>query len=160
MEIYASARDFMAKNGNPRQWGSTGWPPEALIRRDISAGKSYVCESEGRVIGTFFYDHGLQIEPTYQVIEDGKWLEESAYGVVHRLAGDGSKRGIGAFCLKWALRQSGHIRIDTHGDNKVMQKLLERLGFTHCGTIFVQEDKDPRLAYEKILKPIEFRHAE
>ena len=75
----------------------------------------------------------------------------SSGDVVHRLAGDGSKKGIGAFCLNWALRQSGHIRIDTHGDNKVMQKLLERLGFTHCGTIFVQEDKDPKLAYERIL---------
>ena len=39
---------------------------------------------------------------------------------------------------------------DTHGDNKVMQNMLKKLGFTHCGTIYVYEDNDPRLAYEKI----------
>ena len=30
-----------------------------------------------------------------------------------------------------------------------MQKLAEKLGFTHCGTIYVEEDPYPRLAYEK-----------
>ena len=43
MEIYAYARSFMAWHGNPNQWGPTNWPPEALIRRDIAEGKSYVC---------------------------------------------------------------------------------------------------------------------
>jgi hypothetical protein len=33
-----------------------------------------------------------------------------------------------------------------------MQGMLEKLGFTHCGTIYVYEDNDPRLAYEKTLK--------
>ncbi len=37
----------------------------------------------------------------------------------------------------------------TNGDNKVMQRLLEKLGFTHCGTIYVEEDDYPRLAFEK-----------
>ncbi len=31
-----------------------------------------------------------------------------------------------------------------------MQGLLEKLGFTHCGTIYVEEDDYPRLAYEKV----------
>ena len=44
------------------------------------------------------------------------------------------------------------MRIDTHGDNIVMQAMLEKLGFVHCGTIYVREDKDPRLAYEKSVK--------
>lgn len=35
MEIYAFARDFMAKHGNPSQWGPTHWPPEELIHNDI-----------------------------------------------------------------------------------------------------------------------------
>ena len=39
--------------------------------------------------------------------------------------------------------------MDTHSDNIVMQNLLIKLGFRHCGTIFVYEDKFPRLAYEK-----------
>ena len=40
MEIYAYAREYMAANGNPNQWGGTNWPPEDLIRSDISQGKS------------------------------------------------------------------------------------------------------------------------
>ena len=151
MEIYAGARAFMAAHGNPNQWGSTNWPPEKLIRQDIRNGQSYVCvNDEGRVIGTFFFTFGPDIEPTYRRITDGAWLDASPYGVVHRLAGDGSERGIGAFCLTWALAQCGHLRIDTHGDNLVMQNLLRKLGFVHCGTIYVEEDDYPRLAFEKV----------
>lgn len=40
--------------------------------------------------------------------------------------------------------------MDTHGDNVVMQHLLKKLVFIHCGTIYVREDNDPRLAFEKI----------
>jgi len=150
MEIYAYARRFMADHGNPRQWGATHWPPEALVRRDIERGQGYVCTCDGRVVGAFFFDQGRDIEPTYRVIEDGAWLDAGPYGVIHRLAGDGSVKGIGAFCIEWAFRQCGHLRVDTHGDNKVMQNLLSKLGFTHCGTIYVEEDNDPRLAYEKL----------
>lgn len=150
LEIYEYARRFMADHGNPNQWGATHWPPEQLLRRDIAGGNSYVCLHGGRVVGTFFFTAGEDIEPTYRHIEDGAWLDGSAYGVVHRLAGDGSVKGIGEFCISWALEQCGHLRIDTHGDNRVMQNLLGKLGFTHCGTIHVEEDDDPRLAYEKI----------
>ena len=150
MEIYAHARQFMAEHGNPDQWGPTGWPPEALIRRDIANGNSYVCEnSAGSVIGTFFFISGPDIEPTYREITDGGWLDSSPYGVVHRIASDGSEKGVGAFCLNWAYARCGHLRIDTHGDNTVMQNLLGKLGFIRCGTIHVEEDDMPRLAYEK-----------
>ncbi len=150
MEIYAYARDYMAQHGNPNQWGPTNWPPEELIRQDIAEGCSYVCENDaGRVVGTFFYTFGPDIEPTYLEITDGSWLDSGPYGVVHRIASDGTEKGIGAFCLNWAYSRCGHLRIDTHGDNTVMQSLLKKLGFVHCGTIYVREDKDPRLAYEK-----------
>lgn len=150
MEIYAFARSFMARHGNPDQWGPTHWPPEELIRRDIAEGRSYVCVNDGgTVIGTFFFTHGADIEPTYREITDGAWLDGSPYGVVHRIASDGSEKGVGAFCLNWAYEQCGHLRIDTHGDNTVMQNLVRKLGFVHCGTIYVEEDDAPRLAYEK-----------
>ncbi len=129
MEIYSFARKYMAEHGNPNQWGPTNWPPETLIRSDIRNGNSYVClNDEGNVIGTFFFIHGQDIEPTY---------------------GDGSEKGIGAFCINWAFEQCGHLRIDTHGDNIVMQNLVKKLGFVHCGTIYVEEDNNPRLAFEK-----------
>ena len=153
MEIYAYAREFMAKHGNPNQWGPTNWPPEKLIREDIDAGKSYVCvDDDGEVSGTFYYDHGEDIEPTYRVIESGSWRDDSPYGVVHRIAADGSRKGVGTFCIEWAFEQCGHLRMDTHGDNVVMQSLLTKLGFERCGIIHVVEDEYPRIAFEKIMR--------
>ena len=150
MEIYTFARNFMAEHGNPNQWGPTNWPPENLIYSDIRNGNSYVCLNDAdKVVGTFFFAHGKDVEPTYRVITNGAWLDNSAYGVVHRLAADGSEKGIGTFCLSWAYEQCGHLRIDTHGDNIVLQSMAKKLGFVHCGTIYVEEDNNPRLAYEK-----------
>ena len=149
LEIYALARAFMAQTGNPRQWGPRSWPPEALLRQDIAAGKSWVCAQDGHVVGTFFLDFGQDPEPTYRVIEGGAWADLSPYGVVHRIASDGSVRGVGSFCLSWALARCGHLRIDTHPDNKPMQNLLRKLGFSYRGVIHIEQDNDPRLAYEK-----------
>ena len=149
MEIYEYARLFMARNGNPNQWGATNWPPRKLILQDIADGKSYVCEADGKISATFFYDYGADIEPIYACIEDGAWTDPSPYGVIHRIASDGSVKGIGRYCIEWVLSQCGHLRIDTHGDNKVMQNLLNKMGFHYCGTVYVQEDNDPRMAYEK-----------
>lgn len=150
MEIYEYARHFMAAHGNPNQWGPTNWPPKELILCDIAEGSSYVCLSDNRIVGTFFYTKGRDIEPAYQVIEGGNWIGDCDYGVVHRLAGDGSEKGIGKFCIDWAFAQCGHLRMDTHGDNYVMQSLLKKCGFILCGTIHVTEDNFPRLAYEKM----------
>lgn len=149
MEIYAYARTFMEETGNPNQWGPTNWPPEDLIHEDIREGKSYVSVENGKVIGTFYLNFGEDIEPTYRVIQEGSWKDDSPFGVVHRIAGDGSIPGIGTFCLNWAFEQCGHLKIDTHTDNVVMQNLLKKLGFTYRGIIHVVEDDYPRFAYEK-----------
>ena len=150
MEIYQHARQFMEDTGNPNQWGPTNWPPEALIHNDVREGNSYVCvNDEGTVIGTFYMIYGKDIDPTYLQIDDGAWKDDSAYGVVHRIASDHSEHGIGMYCLQWAYEQCGHLRIDTHGDNQVMQNLLRKLGFVYCGIVYVHEDKAPRMAFEK-----------
>lgn len=150
MQIYDHARAFMAATGNPRQWGPTHWPPEELVRQDVAGGTGYVCEHDDAVVGVFHYAAGRDIEPTYAHIEDGAWIGDDTYGVVHRIASDGTVPGTGSFCINWAFEQCGHLRIDTHADNVVMQNLLHKLGFIHCGTIFVHEDNDPRLAFEKL----------
>ena len=150
MKLYEHARQFMAANGNPNQWGPTNWPPKSLILSDIREGKSYVCTCEDEIVGTFFYDFGKDVEPNYQTIEDGAWLDDSPYGVLHRMASSGTVKGVGSACIQWAFLQCGHLRIDTHNDNRVMQNLLSKNGFVHCGTIYVPEDSYPRLAYEKI----------
>lgn len=150
MEIYAYARKFMAEHGNPRQWGATNWPPADLIRRDIAAGKCHLCMDDDKIAAVFFFDVGKDVEPGYITMVEGSWKEDSPYGVIHRIAVAEGCRGAGSFCIDWAFRQCGHIRIDTHGDNTVMQRTLKKLGFEERGVIHVVEDNDPRIAYEKI----------
>ncbi|MBR4550649.1 MAG: GNAT family N-acetyltransferase, partial [Oscillospiraceae bacterium] len=71
-----------------------------------------------------------------------------------RIASSGTVPGTGRFCLDWAYAQAKHLRIDTHPDNRVMQRLLERCGFRRTGIIHVVEDNDPRLAYERTGVPL------
>ena len=152
MKIYEYARWFMSEHANPNHWGPTNWPPEELIRSDIADGSSYVCICEERIVGTFFYKQGKDIDPTYHSIENGAWMDDGPYGVIHRLAGDGTVKGIGKFCIEWAFKQCGHLRMDTHGENYVMQNLLKKSGFHYCGIVHVEEDSCPRLAYERLMK--------
>ncbi len=105
------------------------------------------------IVAVFYFDYGKNIEPTYETIVEGKWKGNDTFGVVHRIAADSGNplaKGAGSFCINWAFDQCGHLRIDTHGDNVVMQNLLTKLGFERCGTIYVVEDNDPRFAYEKM----------
>lgn len=44
----------MVTHGNPRQWAANGWPPEELIRKDISDGKLYLCIDQD-VTGAVFF---------------------------------------------------------------------------------------------------------
>ena len=45
--------------------------------------------------------------------------------------------------------RTGHLRIDTHADNHVMQRCILREGFSRCGVIYVA-DGSARVAFERI----------
>ena len=150
MEIFSGARIFMAATGNPHQWGEQAWPPRDLILQDIKEEKSYLCfDEDGKVLGSFFYDFGIDVEPDYEQIEEGSWERDIAYGVVHRIAVRNQTKGVGTFCLNWAYKQCKLLRIDTHEDNKVMQNLLNKLGFVAKGKVYVGPKKEERIAFEK-----------
>ena len=144
LSVYQTARTFMAANGNPTQWGTT-YPAAELLEEDIRLSRLFVDEVQGRVCGVFMFAMGD--DPTYAYIEDGKWLDESPYGVIHRVASDGTVRGVLERCVAFCRERCPHLRIDTHADNHVMQTLVTRAGFTRCGIIYV-EDGSPRIAYE------------
>lgn len=148
LEIYAYAREQMKRNGNPNQWIT--YPERCLLEEDIRRGISYIVESDGEIRGTFVFVTGD--DPSYAVIENGAWLNELPYGTIHRIASDGSRKGILAAAVDFGFKSVGEIRIDTHGDNRVMQNALAQLGFTRCGTIYCiddMSDHSPRIAYQK-----------
>lgn len=144
LAVYAAARRYMAQSGNPNQWGD-GYPRRTLLEADIQAGWLYVLEEEGSVHGAFAFIIGD--DPTYAVIENGRWLNGDAYGTIHRLAGDGTARGLFSRCLTFCQGIIPNIRADTHHDNHTMQHLLEKHGFVRCGIIHVA-DGGPRIAYQ------------
>ncbi|WP_436415584.1 GNAT family N-acetyltransferase [Petrimonas sp.] len=146
LQIYETARRFMQQTGNAGQW-MDGYPKEELLISDIKQGHSYVCLNENNeIVGTFYYIVGE--EPTYLNIYEGSWLNNDSYGVIHRIASSGKQKGIAETCINWCLEKCRNLRIDTHRDNKVMQNILQKLGFTYCGIIYL-ENGDERLAYQK-----------
>ena len=142
-EIYAAARAFMAQNGNPTQWGDS-YPAISMLREDIRERHLYVIR-QGETIRGVFYLNQYE-DPTYAAIYNGSWHCDEPYAVIHRIAADGSG-GIVKCAVDFALTASPYLRIDTHQDNTVMQRVLQKIGFQFCGTIYV-EDGTPRLAYD------------
>ena len=144
VRIYDYAREFMAQTGNPGQW-INGYPSLDDLRNDLEHDCLYVCENEEHIIAAFCFMLGP--DPTYSQIENGQWLNNLPYHVIHRLASDGSHKGIAKTCLDWCLAQDSNIRVDTHKDNLIMQHILESYGFQKCGIINTH-DGTPRLAYQ------------
>lgn len=144
-EIFAFARNFMAKTGNPNQWVN-GYPSDDLLRSDIENGDTYVCFEGEELVACFVLRGGD--DPTYAIIEDGKWLNNEPYATIHRIASSGKAHGVLHAAVEFAQKNYRNIRIDTHKDNKVMQKAILKEGFTYCGIIYCWSG-DERLAYQK-----------
>ena len=119
--IYAAARQFMRDHGNFSQWDGED-APERLLPGDIEAGNLYVLEENGVIHAAFAFIIGA----------------DPCYGTIHNILGR---------IMDFAKSKISHIRIDTHENNKVMQRALEKQGFERCGIIYVP-DGTPRIAFE------------
>lgn len=150
--LIEQAKVFLRENGVD-QW-QTGYPNEGAIAGDLQRGEGYVMEAEGQVRG--YACICFTGEPCYNDLE-GKWLSDLPYGVVHRMAIDDVCKGKGAapaffrfaeeLCKERDIRS---IRVDTDADNRMMQRVLEKQGFTYCGTVCF--DNSEKIAFEKLLK--------
>jgi len=153
--LFSEARSTIATLGID-QW-QNGYPSLSVISEDIDTGRSYVVEMENEVVGTFVLI--TDGEPTYDRIFDGAWLtgDTDDYVAIHRVAISVARRGSGlstavlsyaADVAKGLGRTS--LRIDTHRGNVVMRRMLQRHGFVHSGSIYL-ENGDHRVAYEKMI---------
>ena len=147
LEIYAYARKFMAEHGNPNQWRDTH-PKEEQFWEDVGRGDLYVIEDNASIHGVFAFLLGE--DPTYSRIYEGSWHYDRPYGTIHRIAGDGNG-GILHACVAHCEQVIGHLRIDTHHDNIVMQNAVRKEGFRECGIIYIA-DGTPRIAYDRLLE--------
>lgn len=151
IDILRSARDFQREQGFV-QW-TDGFPSEELIKSDIENKNGYVLRVDGEIAGYMYI--GFDGDKEYPKIV-GAWHTGEKYAVIHRIGFADGFRGRGlseaAFTLAGELcRERGFydLRIDTHKDNKRMQHVLEKNGFSYCGT--VMQNGGERMAYDKIL---------
>ncbi len=141
--VYARARQFMKEAGNPTQW-SSNYPGNDILQSDLRQNALYVCEQNGTVVGAFALLPGEEL--TYRVI-DGAWHSDAPYAAIHRVASDGSCRGIAQACFDFSKSRYPYLRIDTHADNLPMQAAIQKAGFRPCGTITIA-DGTPRIAFD------------
>lgn len=135
----------MRASGNHSQW-TNGYPKREMIEDDITRRVSYVIVDQDDVPHAVFM-FAVEDDPTYALIEDGRWLDDEPYGVIHRVASDGQMRGVLPMAIDYCSNVIGSIRIDTHEDNVIMHHVLGKKGFERCGTVYCQ-DGTPRVAYQ------------
>lgn len=140
------------------------YPNRVDIEADMAEGASYVAVGkDGTVLAVMALS--FSGEDTYDAI-DGSWLTTSdsrdpRYAVIHRCAIGASAARQGIMTKMFLMgedvaREHGmeSVRVDTHERNIRVRGLVEKLGYTRCGTITLphEDEVDPlRIAFEKVL---------
>ena len=158
MHIYNEAKKGM-KAMEIDQWKEDGEPNRNTIKRDLLHQCLWVLHNEkNRCIATAAIIETLDPDYADENIQ-GAWInKENTYLAIHRVAILPSFKGqrLTDYFIHQAEKEAREqqrksIRIDTHIDNKPMQKWIARHGFLFCGIITIASDGTKRNAYEKIL---------
>ena len=146
LRLFENAKAIMRASGNLHQWG-VGYPSPEVVRGDIERGVCYVVTNDatGEFEATMAFIEGP--DPTYSYIENGAWLNDEPYHVIHRIAVAAPGKGYARRLLDWAFERAGTVRIDTHRDNVIMHHILRKYGFERCGVIYLTNG-DARDAYQ------------
>ncbi len=148
------------------QW-QNGYPNRERLEEDVRLGWGRMLVVGDRVVayGAVTYDG----EPAYDGLTDGFWIDVPTevevcadrgachYATVHRLCaaedtvGEGYGRVFMRAVEKEAAMNTGirSVRVDTHPDNAIMQRLLSSLHYAYCGHVYYES---LRLAYAKLLR--------
>lgn len=154
LAIFAGGQAYLKQQGVD-QW-QNGYPPPALVQRDIEEGNSYVLTADGTIVGAIAICFGE--EPDYAVIHEGSWHGAGPYAALHRVAIAKTARGTGLadVLMQNALdvcRKAGmaEVRVDTHRHNQPMQHFLRRHGFEYRGIIYLVSDGAERFVFEQAI---------
>lgn len=150
MRIFAQARQAQRAAGF-RQWEDS-YPSVDILTADIGNSRGYVLDDDGQAAG---YVAIATSDEEYDRHPE-LWDVARKYAVFHRIALSDDYRGRGVsgelfdLAESYAMRIGADcIRIDTGLENKPMQHILAKRGYTALGRCdFVW---GPRLAYEKPL---------
>lgn len=135
------------------QW-QDGYPNRETVLKDIENEESYSMIMDGEIAATGVIS--FQIEEAYTRIYDGRWLSDTAYAVIHRVAVADKYKGRRLSTAFMELAESlcrercvGSIRADTHEQNLPMQTVLKNNGFQYCGVVYLKSGAK-RLVFEKV----------
>ena len=157
--ILAVANDAIAnlKADNVNQW-QNGYPNREVFLNDIKNQTLFVYDDNG-IQG--ICNLSLERDPSYDIIENGAWITNGNYLVIHRIAvstkviGSGVARQLFEFAIDYGQNNNVRsIRIDTHRDNKRMMGILRKVGFIKCGIIHLinyNDGDNSRDAYELLI---------
>lgn len=150
VEIINMAKKHLKEQGID-QW-QTGYPDYACIKQDILSQKGFFIAEDKTILGYLCIDYNG--EAAYDNI-NGKWSASEKYVVVHRMALAENARGKGISNLVFQLVEQmskklgiNYFRVDTDSDNKKMRHILNKNGFTYCGTI--RFDNSEKIAFDKL----------
>ena len=153
MQVIAEAQKSL-KNQAVDQW-QNNYPSKDVILNDIDNDNFYILKTKNNIvaISALIFEE----DKTYKNIYRGSWINNKAYATIHRIAvaTDFKNQNIASNLLKKLEKLAKEkavlsLRIDTHRDNVIMQKFLNKNKFKYCGLIYL-EDGSERLAYEKML---------
>lgn len=141
------------------QW-QKGEPNKEELCKAIKEHKLYVLENAGKAAAMITLAPGPEL--SYAEI-DGAWLNQESCYAFHRVCVEDSCKGQGIVSQLFSQSEKlvlslgfTNVRIDTHPDNRSMQRALEKNGYVPCGRLVLKDGSeagDPRLAYQKILIP-------
>ena len=153
VRLIDQAKAYFKEKGIPQ------WQGEYPARCDIEADRNkggYVIIDEEKVVGYCFI--APMQDSNYKVIEQGQWLNDEPYVVMHRtcVSADCKGRDIAGLFVEKAAEVAEaagihNVRADTHEKNISMRRFLKKHGFRYCGIVHVA-DGTPRAAGQLVLK--------
>lgn len=141
MNIYSLARFRMIEEGNITQWDNSSVFRDELVFY-IQNNILYKVVKNDEILGYFAFIY--EEENAYNII-NGKWLNEEKYVTIHKIASKYNNIGIGSYIIKYVINRCKNeniynVKIDTHANNKSMNKFLINKGFVKCGVISLTLD--------------------
>ena len=134
------------------QW-TEKYPDITAIKEDIEAGNGYVFKLDGDIAA--YMCISFEKEPAYDFLS-GSWHRDKNYAVFNRLSVSDRFRGQGisnkVFELSEHLcisRGINYVRTNTAPENKLMQHIFEKNGYSFCGELDFRGGK--KIAYDKVI---------
>ena len=166
MAIFEQAKVIL-KNDGIDQW-QNGYPNMEVVLDDYAKKQLYVyvedetaqsdTDTDSKVIATCVVSP--EEKGVYETSLNGEWSVDGKYAAVHRVAvsTEAKRRGYAQEIMRFAYEKAKEqgcksVRVDTHSDNKRMQRVLEKTGYEFKGILTYDTSGTVfRNAYDRVIK--------